>query len=953
MATAKNVVSQATSNISSINLNSEEKIAESTTSKLLSLFKEVQTKRATLNNAYLSVLNYRNIVGQSFLIGSTAAYYRRLIEIELEAIRIAFRIYKVTHSESTLTTTYEQINQSIGDLFNTDLSDTNNLHNLAAKIKSLLSQLLDLLYSLQEEGTIPSNLNYDPVTKQITTDYAVNLNISDNRSFKIFYGKIKNNNYIAQEANISGVFYNDCNDSKKLRLNIPIIDINNQEYTYTQYPPLDFRPLNTRWTDRRYCSPEFQVENPNAEKEDKSDMYLTAYSLIYFNGSRFFGSDEINYNSITESDTDSITVLTSSDNSSNQLRGTVHYSREIKPRIIDVKFNYNDSSIDPATRPATQISDSIEIEMNEDTATNPYSASGTLSYDADMSAEGDATYYTGTLSVESDLLKNETDIPEDLDPEIAEQVTQQYATGTSIQVICKVTRTSSRTYDIELKIDTDNSSNSALLESEEAEDLIALAFCTFNYKDIKASNVVQIDTSETGLFRNLKETEELSGLLSQIIDGINSGNLEEVLKKLKPNISALASSLALRINSLSKKASTEISTSSDKISSYINTFTNIYSYIQSNDSYFERDYFSELNTLFVTFNTELTEESSKALSESNLIEVIESNISTIQNNVDTMLTDAISVFEKIENISNNYESILPNNTISSTISSSVNTRTYIVNGNSLEAAAFTMGGYPFIQIPVPITYNRWNETASLFIDNDGYIYYLLYILNIFRNLLKRDIEYEVIVKAFRTVSLSAYYKRMIAPDILTDDFKNTMTSYFEFVNKYGLRLSTDLNSEFVSSGLTYKFNSLNFYNNINLTELLSETELKANFDNILQYYKVGFYKPLVSIPVANMTDTIVELNNIFANSKMNFRTLIAYHSFLLTLSDIYNYVTTSDNKDSVINKSIAEAIQQLLKADNSEITTVNTLIFEYTKFYNKLYANSNYQIYINNNGVFL
>ena len=129
--------------------------------------------------------------------------------------------------------------------------------------------------------------------------------------------------------------------------------------------------------------------------------------------------------------------------------------------------------------------------------------------------------------------------------------------------------------------------------------------------------------------------------------------------------------------------------------------------------------------------------------------------------------------------------------------------------------------------------------------------------------------------------------------------------------------------------------------------------MKANFDNILQYYKVGFYKPLVSIPVANMTDTIVELNNIFANSKMNFRTLIAYHSFLLTLSDIYNYVTTSDNKDSVINKSIAEAIQQLLKADNSEITTVNTLIFEYTKFYNKLYANSNYQIYINNNGVFL
>ena len=942
---SNNIVNSATSNIASINLeNAVDSKTESTASKLLNLFKKAQTERTNTSTALRTLMNYRDAIGQSFLYGSTAAYYNMLIKKSAEIIKNTIGIYNSTKEDSPLVSVYTSISQIIGDYFQT--TDPETKKNLLNKIMNLLQELNTLLNSLQTEGIIPKNLTYNPSTDTVETEYATNISALLSNKYRIMYGKVENYQYIAQRANVSAIFYDNCNDSKKFYLSIPTIKVNNKEYTYTQYPPIDIWPLNLWWTDWRYCSAEFQVENPNAEKEDKSDMYLTVYSIVYFNGSRFFGSDEIKYQDIKEYDTDSIKILTQSDNSTNTLSGNVQYSREIANRTLNISFNYDDASVNPATRSATRISDAIDINITENGNTLPYSVEGNLSYDSDLSSAGDGTYYSGTLSITSEALNTATaDIDSSVDSELATQIQSQYNSGISVQVICKVVRVNSITYNIEIYPDIDNSSNSAILESDDPADLIGLSFCSQKLENIRASKTVTIDTSSTALFRNMKQTEELQRMLESLLNGSNEYS--------QSDISSLLVKIINNINTISVKANDEIVTELSSISSYISTYTNIYTYLKTNDSYLQSTYFEYLYNLFVSFTSSIEKESATNISESNIVSVLNTNISAISNEVSAILNNALTVFSKLENISNNYESILPSITSTSTISSSITTWNSIINGNSLEASAYNSAGYGFKTIPLPMSIENYTVNSRLFIDNDSYIYYLLYILNIFQYLLKRDENYQILANSFREVSLAAYNKRFLDRDILDDNFVRVMTEYQDFKNEFNITVVDEPNKEFVSTGLTYKSNELEFYNNIDLSELLSNENLQSNIYRLLEYYKVGFYKPLVNMPASAMSNTIAEYSIVFANSKMNLRTLVAFHSFLSAINDIKNYAENSINKNEIINKNLVNIISGILKTNNTELTETTNAIMRYIKSYNALYGNSNLRVFRVNNGVFL
>lgn len=906
-AKAKINIAEINAEIKDLNSTNAEK---SVSEKLFDTFANVQNIRNELTSSFKKILYYRNIVGQDVVYSGTASYYSMKITENIAGLAANIKLLKETCKDSALDKNLTLLQKLIAQfLSETDSSkrkqlliDINDILHLFDDLKELFKSdniiPNDIIIDTDENGNPikDSNGEYVYVRKDNISTY---ITFTDNRRFKNFYGKVKNRTYIAQQAMILGTLYNE--GDPRLYFSVPIVDMNYVAFRYTKYAPLDFWPINLWWTDYRFISERYQIENPDAKEEDQSDQYKTVYAILYFNGSRFMGSDEIKYNDIHDGDTDRVSFITESSNS-NYLTGTIKYTKEVNSRNFKLEFEYDDEEANISERLSNRLSlsDSVKITMRENTTgRDPYVGEATLSLDTELSDDNECSVYTGSMTI-----KQESE-------DESENEYESFSSSSSVDLLCYVTAKGNNRYDIKIALDPDSTSNQSKLEMGTTDDIVAISIATGEYKNILATNVV--NSKSAGMY--------LAGALDMI------GSLEEEMENAATSmdqagegesfdyskISSLLSDILRSIGSISNKANKEITNKLENINSYLTTLQNIIAYMSTSDSGYIEEYVHDLTEAIASMKTSMEEESAKDISESDIENVCKNGVDTINGVAEQMIKDALFGIDTIEFYSNNYEVLLPEVTVNPNIENTIDKWIIITNGRSIEKSAYSSMGTTFYDLPLTSTYDIWKQNTVKYIDNDTYIYPLAYLSHQFKILLKKHVNYNYFIDLFNLINKIWYRRKLCAIDIFSGEYIQLMDDRDNLYEKYGLKVEENINKSFVNALLTNTYPELNFYNNIDLSEMVND---ELSLDNVLNFYKVGMYGLLVKDDRNYLYDVINDIYNKIINSKATLRDYVLINSFLLVINDVQKYASDEDNSkhNEKFNDALVSLCQSILKS---------------------------------------
>jgi len=317
--------------------------------------------------------------------------------------------------------------------------------------------------------------------------------------------------------------------------------------------------------------------------------------------------------------------------------------------------------------------------------------------------------------------------------------------------------------------------------------------------------------------------------------------LDDIYDNKNKKVNAL-SSISNEIVQLKDSLKEFISSDLSKINSLLTTFVNGESVRESEDSYYDKEYYESLINDINTVTTDIQSFQADTID----ISKISEDITKLYNTVNSLIDESLESLDMIDQVVGSYSPIFGNNVSYYKVITSMKTAFSIYSGKDDFSDALNISSNGFLTINFKnYDYDAWEEYKKESIRENTLIIYKYYLIGILLSKLsKKSSENLISYKSYLSYYIKQLYTNNILPETLFDNtpVKNYILEERKLYNNYGLVVYKNINHGNIPVILSNNMNSINKLNNVDLLNYINNNKLSDNLEYLVLQLGIALFK---------------------------------------------------------------------------------------------------------------
>lgn len=834
---------------------------ETTESKLNKYALAINNAQTSIEKAYNNAMGLRKNICNSFAAAYIGKCYYIKANKELSKLKTILTLLEsLTFESGSLDEMLNYIARLLAMLLQNrnDVNALNELKNILGVFETKAK-----IINNNKDYEITDNNGYLSISaKAKYPKYIITPN--NENTMTILYGKIIDSSMIAQETPIYIYSYN--NDTETIYVTAPNYKIVNLKFTKQSYSPFKIWPFN-KIKKSRYQSAEYEVENEDAEDEDDTTMMVS--SILYINGSHFKGGV---FNKISNTVGDSYKLkFIKVSNKKNSLSNTIKVLTYFDNISTDIELVYDDESDINAilNRKSDSISDSIDVIVNINTNSNFIKTTGNLIYDSEESGvyfDEDTntdiplvTAYSGTLTVKTDSDDDSSQIP-------------ALAYIYKCDVYGNYNQYGSY-YKVILKPDINDTTSTVIYQSEDVASAAAMASATRTYVGTRSNIVPELSSSD-------KIAASMNLLGSLDLDGITAND------GYSAYITALYDMLKNLLLSGYDSLEADVNSSITNITRILYSYSTFNTCLTTDLPSWNEDYNKKLTEAYTTAYSDITSDSNFKIDDAttykSYIELIEKDITTVNDETDDLLVDSLVCFNELESLYGSLSPMFKLKSVTTNYSETLDIFNNVITGKTDTIIALVSTGTVFVPLSFNKSYSLFIKSIQDLVVIDDYYIPYMYLLKDYYNKIRKmdssDTSIKYIKEQYYKILNSMYNKHLFTYSIINKKFRTDREEILYNIDMYKVPITENgFNSFYLCSDVLTVSEGFIEFNTVDIEEafdILTTTKLNSSGNTysytkkcseICTQWKPIIYKVLSQYSTSTYITIFTKLINIYAH----------------------------------------------------------------------------------------